>query len=42
MSFDGAKLLLPRNNNSANLYVEKHIYGGVIQLIEFQCIMATK
>lgn len=27
MSFDGAKLLLPRNNNSANLYVEKHIYG---------------
>lgn len=28
VSFDGAKLLLPRNNNSANLYVEKHIYGG--------------
>lgn len=28
MSFDGAKLLLPRNNYFANLYVEKHVYGG--------------
>lgn len=34
MSFDGAKLLLPRNNYFANLYVEKHVYGGVLQLID--------
>lgn len=33
MSFDGAKLLLPRNNYFANLYVEKHVYGGGIATI---------